>query len=49
MFISELILSIIFGVISLMFTGDDKIWFCVIMGLSFVIVGGLHLYAEDEY
>lgn len=38
----------IFGIFAFLITEQDAIWGWVTFGLTFLVIGGLHLYARDQ-
>lgn len=40
--------AFVFGFFAHIFAGEDMVWFYVVMGLSFIVMMGLHLKARDS-
>ncbi|MFR3469299.1 MAG: hypothetical protein ACLTTF_07120 [Oscillospiraceae bacterium] len=43
-----LIYAAVFGLLGYFLSGDDSIWGWVVFGLSFLLIGGLHLHARER-
>ena len=40
--------AFVFGFVAYIASGEDMVWFYVILGLGFLLVGGLHLRAREK-